>query len=58
MNCYRCDAPAGYAEPIPGKDTVRPVCALCRTAAAQPVEMADFAAAALFGASIPWSTDA
>ena len=53
MNCYICPALAGYAEPVPGSDAVRPVCAAHRGPDARPVEPADLAAAALLGIGIP-----
>ena len=54
MNCWTCPDLAGYAEPVPGSDAVRPVCATHRGPDARPVEPADLAAAALLGIGIPW----
>jgi len=55
VNCYLCPSLAGYLEPVPGENTVRPVCAHHRGSDARPAEQADLIAAALFGTSVPWT---
>jgi len=55
VNCYLCPSLAGYLEPVPGENTVRPVCAHHRGPDARPAEQADLIAAALFGTSVPWT---
>lgn len=54
MTCYTCDRLAGYAEPVPGKATLRLVCADHKGPEARPYDPADIAAAALFGTGLPW----
>ncbi len=52
MTCYMCPRLAGFAEPVPGKDTLRLVCYEHKGPAARPYDPADLAAGALFG--LPW----
>lgn len=52
MNCYICSRLAGFAEPVPGQDTLRLVCFEHKGPQARAYDPADLAAGALFG--LPW----